>query len=180
MAKRNPIVNAFMKKCPRCQEGDLFIKPFEISNPLNMPDHCPVCNQKYLPEPGFYYGAMFLSYIFSAFFFLGIVGICLMVFKMSANAAIGVMLLVAELLIFSFSACPDPYGSIFWLSMTQKPEIKKKWRVLGIEKHGLKNLSLLLSKHHFKSPDDIGTHDRISIPSLILVVHQIFGGEIYL
>ncbi len=129
MAKRNPIVNAFMKKCPRCQEGDLFIKPFEISNPLNMPDHCPVCNQKYLPEPGFYYGAMFLSYIFSAFFFLGIVGICLMVFKMSANAAIGVMLLVAAATYFFFLRM----SRSIWINLLIKydPKARDKKEVKG-------------------------------------------------
>lgn len=129
MAKRNPIVNAFMKKCPRCQEGDLFIKPFEISNPLNMPDHCPVCNQKYLPEPGFYYGAMFLSYIFSAFFFLGIVGICLMVFKMSANAAIGVMLQVAAATYFFFLRM----SRSIWINLLIKydPKARDKKEVKG-------------------------------------------------
>lgn len=27
-----------------------------------MPDTCPVCGQKNWPEPGFYYGAMYVSY----------------------------------------------------------------------------------------------------------------------
>lgn len=29
-------------------------------------DRCPKCDQTYEPEPGFYYGAMFVSYAFSA------------------------------------------------------------------------------------------------------------------
>ncbi len=102
MGKRNFVLNAFMKKCPRCQEGDLFSSPFEFSKPVAMPDHCPVCNQKYEPEPGFYYGSMFLSYIFSGFFFLGIMGLLLIVFKMSLNAAMGILLLVAALTYFFF------------------------------------------------------------------------------
>lgn len=97
MSKRNFLVNAFMQKCPRCQEGDLFIKPFDISKPVNMPEKCPVCNQKFEPEPGFYYGAMFLSYIFSAFFFLGIIGVCLILFKMGINSAMLVLLVTAVL-----------------------------------------------------------------------------------
>jgi len=102
VSKRNFILNALMKKCPRCQEGDLFIKPFEFSNPVNMPEKCPVCNQKYEPEPGFYYGSMFLSYIFSAFFFLGIIGFCLIVLKMSLNASMVVLLVTAALTYFFF------------------------------------------------------------------------------
>ncbi|MBK8054581.1 MAG: DUF983 domain-containing protein [Saprospiraceae bacterium] len=102
MNKRNFLSNALLKKCPRCQEGDLFIKPFEFTKPLNMPEKCPVCHQKFEPEPGFYYGAMFLSYIFSAFFFLGIVGVCLIVFKLSLNLSMVVVLLIASLTYFFF------------------------------------------------------------------------------
>lgn len=30
-----------------------------------MPARCPVCGQAYEPEPGFYWGAMFVSYFFA-------------------------------------------------------------------------------------------------------------------
>lgn len=33
-----------------------------------MPAKCSCCNQSYMPEPGFYYGAMFISYIFYGWF----------------------------------------------------------------------------------------------------------------
>lgn len=102
VSKRNFLYNAFLKKCPRCQEGDLFVQPFEFSKPLNIPEKCPVCHQKFEPEPGFYYGAMFLSYIFSGFFFLGIVGVCLIVFKLSLNMSMLVVLLVAAATYFFF------------------------------------------------------------------------------
>jgi uncharacterized protein (DUF983 family) len=51
-------------KCPRCHEGDLFAKknPYSYSKLSKMPDNCPVCNEKYWPEPGFYFGAMYVSY----------------------------------------------------------------------------------------------------------------------
>ena len=51
-------------KCPRCRQGQLF----EVNNPyrlktLNvMKQSCPVCNQKYVIEPGFYLGAAYVSY----------------------------------------------------------------------------------------------------------------------
>lgn len=127
MAKRNSIINAFMKKCPRCQEGDLFIKPFEFSKPLNMPDHCPVCNQKFLPEPGFYYGAMFLSYIFSGFFFLAVVGVCILVFKLSLNASMVVMLLIAAATYFFFLRM----SRAIWINLLIKydPDAKAKKEV---------------------------------------------------
>ncbi|MBK9734463.1 MAG: DUF983 domain-containing protein [Saprospiraceae bacterium] len=102
MSKRNFLINTLRKKCPRCQEGDLFIKPFDISKPVNMPEKCPVCNQKFEPEPGFYYGSMFLSYIVTAFFFLAVIGTCIIVFKMSLNASMAVLLIIALLTYFFF------------------------------------------------------------------------------
>ncbi|RSK46886.1 DUF983 domain-containing protein [Hymenobacter rigui] len=30
-----------------------------------MPEDCPVCGQHYEPEPGFFWGAMYISYAFS-------------------------------------------------------------------------------------------------------------------
>ncbi|MEO9854002.1 MAG: DUF983 domain-containing protein [Reichenbachiella sp.] len=54
-------------KCPRCREGKMFkytLKEKWFS--MEMYDRCPKCEQTYEPEPGFYYGAMFVSYAFSA------------------------------------------------------------------------------------------------------------------
>ncbi|WP_257883307.1 DUF983 domain-containing protein [Hymenobacter sp. DG01] len=54
------------QRCPRCHEGHLFTH--SAANPVHfaeMPDRCPVCAQAYEPEPGFYWGAMFISYAFS-------------------------------------------------------------------------------------------------------------------
>lgn len=50
-------------RCPHCLKG----KMFEHENPyqkdgVKMLDHCLVCHQTYMPETGFYYGAMYVSY----------------------------------------------------------------------------------------------------------------------
>lgn len=51
-------------KCPACLKGDMFLtkNPYSISNIAKMPEKCPICDQKFFPEPGFYYGAMYVSY----------------------------------------------------------------------------------------------------------------------
>lgn len=56
--------SVFKNKCPRCREGDLFLtkNPYNFSDIDKMPDNCPKCGQKYWIEPGFYYGAMYISY----------------------------------------------------------------------------------------------------------------------
>jgi uncharacterized protein (DUF983 family) len=59
-------------KCPRCQEGDLFETPtFSFRKSFDMPKNCPNCDQRYELESGFYYGAMFISYILTAFMMFG-------------------------------------------------------------------------------------------------------------
>ena len=59
----------FNMKCPRCQEGDLFeTTTFSFEKPFDMPEKCSNCGQSYMPAPGFYYGSMFISYIFMACF----------------------------------------------------------------------------------------------------------------
>lgn len=93
--KMNILKSALLYKCPQCGQSDLFVKPFNISKPVEMPDVCPICAQKFEPEPGFYYGAMFLSYIMTAFVFLGLVGLCIMVFKMSVNTSMAVVIIFA-------------------------------------------------------------------------------------
>ncbi|GAA4374816.1 DUF983 domain-containing protein [Hymenobacter koreensis] len=58
-------------RCPRCHEGPLFkSSAFNLSKFTEMPEHCPVCGQTYEPEPGFYWGAMFISYAFTVAIFV--------------------------------------------------------------------------------------------------------------
>jgi uncharacterized protein (DUF983 family) len=51
--------------CPKCGEGKLFTNPnpYNFKTIADMPGHCPKCNLSFMPEPGFYYGAMFMSYV---------------------------------------------------------------------------------------------------------------------
>ena len=53
-------------KCPRCEKGKMFSSGlFEFSKFLNMPEKCEHCGMHFTPEPGFYYGALFVSYAFN-------------------------------------------------------------------------------------------------------------------
>ncbi len=63
--------NALQLKCPKCRKADLFYFPIlKFRRMYTMKDNCSCCGQKYMLEPGFFYGAMFLSYIMSSFFML--------------------------------------------------------------------------------------------------------------
>ena len=86
------------KKCPRCRESSLFVEPLMLNKPLDMPERCNVCGQNFMPEPGFYYGAMFISYIMSSFFFLLVAGICIIYFKWSVEGAFGLIIFLGAIL----------------------------------------------------------------------------------
>ena len=51
-------------KCPRCRRGYLYESrnPYNLKKTVTMPEHCPVCGQKYELEPGFYFGTGYVSY----------------------------------------------------------------------------------------------------------------------
>lgn len=84
--------------CPRCEQGDLFVSPMTLSNPLKMNKQCSICGQKFEPEPGFYYGAMFISYIFLGFFSLGLTGLLVFYFRISFDIAFSILLLTLALM----------------------------------------------------------------------------------
>ena len=91
----NYLISCVKYMCPRCRSFKMFKDPFEISKPLEMHEKCEVCNQKFEPEPGFYFGAMFISYIISGFGIL-IPGLLLVFyFKWSVGATMALIIFVA-------------------------------------------------------------------------------------
>ena len=67
--KGNKAYSIFHVKCPRCHEADMFpTGSYSFDRPFDMKERCDKCNEDFFPEPGYYYGAMFLSYIFTGWF----------------------------------------------------------------------------------------------------------------
>ncbi len=58
------IYSTIANKCPRCHKGKIFEKnnPYTFNKPLLMRDSCSECDLRYEREPGFFYGAMYVSY----------------------------------------------------------------------------------------------------------------------
>ncbi len=58
------IAKMFSGKCPHCEKGTIFYKngnPILFQMP-KMHSHCPVCDFKFEREPGYFFGAMYVSY----------------------------------------------------------------------------------------------------------------------
>lgn len=70
VSKASAIING---KCPRCRKGDIFKhSAYSISGFQKMNSHCPVCNLHFEREPGFFFGAMYISYAFSVAIFVSV------------------------------------------------------------------------------------------------------------
>ena len=101
-------------KCPRCRKGEIFqSSPFNFLKFHKMHEHCPVCHQTFHPEPGFYFGAMYISYAFSVAW---VMAVCLILFitdtfslvRASVIVSVGIILLLP--IFFQFSRILFLYG----------------------------------------------------------------------
>jgi uncharacterized protein (DUF983 family) len=104
----------FNHKCAECHQGDMFpTGAFSLNKPFEMYDRCPKCDANYYPEPGFYYGAMFMSYILSIFIILGFVMLLHWVLELSLMASFGwLMVLVTVFFVWWFR-----FSRAFWLNL---------------------------------------------------------------
>ncbi len=69
--KHNRIYSVLFNKCPRCAEGDFFITKSAYTLKFDkMNKKCPNCGENLVPEPGFYQGALYMSYAFYVIFML--------------------------------------------------------------------------------------------------------------
>ena len=65
--KPNYLWSILTMRCPRCRRGKMFNHPnpfkrLTTKHIFDMPDNCPVCQQKYDLETGFWYGTGYVSY----------------------------------------------------------------------------------------------------------------------
>ena len=72
LGKGSKLYSILYQKCPRCHEGDMFPKgtlysPTKFSE---MYPNCACCGQTFEPEPGYYFGAMYVSFAFNVAIFL--------------------------------------------------------------------------------------------------------------
>ncbi|HIE46007.1 MAG TPA: DUF983 domain-containing protein [Flavobacteriaceae bacterium] len=62
--KGSKLFGIINNKCPKCHEGDFYVdkNPLHLGKILTIHDKCDKCSLKYMLEPSFYHGAMYVSY----------------------------------------------------------------------------------------------------------------------
>jgi uncharacterized protein (DUF983 family) len=81
--KKSPIYSVLNNKCPRCHEGNFFetSNPYKLSTFGRLNDRCPVCNEDFRREPGYYFGATYVSYALTVGFAIGLFLLLCVVFS---------------------------------------------------------------------------------------------------
>ncbi len=62
--KGSKLYSILFNKCPKCHKGDFIIEKniFKLHKTFKMYDNCSECGLKYMIEPSFFYGAMYINY----------------------------------------------------------------------------------------------------------------------
>ena len=130
--KRPSAVNAFLKmKCPKCRTGDMFVvkNPYNLNRIADMPEHCPYCNQSNFPETGFYFGAMYTSYMLTV---AVSVIVTLLYWLLFGFDMWGIIIVDSLLLVFTFPYMYR-YARVLWLWVTVYFDIDS-WKAAQMKK----------------------------------------------
>ena len=120
---RSPLYSILHNKCPRCHEGNFF----EVNNFYNlkkfgnMNDKCPVCNEDFRREPGYYFGATYVSYGLTVGFAIGLFLLLCVVFSMETIPFIITLSVLLLLLLPVFYR----FSRLIWIHMFVRYKEKK-------------------------------------------------------
>jgi len=101
----------------------MFVEPFDPSKPLDMPEACSECGQSMLPEPGYWYGAMFISYILTGWAVL--IPTLFFVFVLDWNIWAALGLPVVVMLIFFYKILRGSRSLYMHMMIKYRPEAAK-------------------------------------------------------
>ena len=77
MKKGSKLYSIATMTCPQCHESHMMVaNPYRFSTMGEVKDKCEVCGLDLKPEPGFYYGAMYVSYALGVAVFVTIWASC--------------------------------------------------------------------------------------------------------
>ncbi len=117
---KDKLKSIFKMKCPQCLEADFFIShPYDLKNAGKTPQRCPNCDLDFRREPGYYFGALYISYGMGVALFATIYW-SFVLFVPDFN----VWLTITIIAIATFALGPYMYAlsKIIWINMFVKPK----------------------------------------------------------
>ena len=122
--KGSKLYSIFNTKCPRCHEGEFFEHKFTYnpSKVTKLHDNCPKCNLKYMMEPSFFYGAMYVNYGIIVALFVAIFIICKLILGLTIIQSF-VGIIIASLVLAPLNL---RLSRIIWINMFVSYKEKNK------------------------------------------------------
>jgi uncharacterized protein (DUF983 family) len=120
--EKSRLQSILQMKCPRCQEGDFFVShPYDLKNSGKTHLKCPKCGLDFRREPGFYFGALYVSYGMGVVLFVTVY-LSFVLFLPKSS----VWWPIAFIAIASLFLGPYLYAlsKVIWIHMFVKPESK--------------------------------------------------------
>jgi len=102
-------------KCPKCHKGNFWetSNPYDLKRFARMNERCPVCNEDFRREPGYYFGATYVSYALTVAF-----GIALFVLLcVWQNVETIPFLIIFSVLLFVLMPVFYRTARIIWINM---------------------------------------------------------------
>ncbi|TCI91406.1 DUF983 domain-containing protein [Tenacibaculum sp. M341] len=124
LRKGTKLYSIFNNKCPRCQEGDFFKHKasFNPKKVTTLHENCSHCDLKYMMEPSFFFGAMYVNYALAVALFVAIFIIC--------KVFIGLTILQSFISIVVVSLLLTPFtlrlSRIIWINIFVSYDKSKK------------------------------------------------------
>jgi len=122
--KGTKLYSILFNKCPKCQKGD-FMKEkniFNLHKAFKMHKSCSECNFKYMMEPSFFYGAMYVNYALT-------VGISVLTFTIAYlffNLTLLEIFIPIVVMLILTAPVTIRLSRIIWINIFVKYEVKSK------------------------------------------------------
>ncbi len=117
-------------RCPRCHQGKLFThSALNLSQFAVMPTQCPVCGQAFEPEPGFYFGSMYITFGFNVATVL-VFGVLL--YYLFDNPDTWVYVVVVTVVTLLFTPIILRYSRALMLYLFGGAQYNKNWKRRGV------------------------------------------------
>ncbi len=108
-------------KCPKCQEGDFYVSrhPYKFKDFGKNHENCSHCGYKFDKEPGYFYGAMYVSYALTVAFSVAIAVAIVVLFPSSSYKVYLFSILIGLLILMPISF---RLSRLIWMNLFQHYE----------------------------------------------------------
>ena len=108
--KESKLYSILNNKCPHCHEGNFWEtrNPYDLKRFSKMNNRCPVCNEDFKREPGYYFGATYVSYALTVAFGVAMYIILSVIFHMETLPFLITFSILLVILIACHAAAISP------------------------------------------------------------------------